>query len=181
MSALSWLWVQKALKNRNPYPRTFQTHFIRCSSCSSVSEEHLLGLSMSVCLSVCCIFLQTRQPAWPFLIVGTHYATMGTEVTVGTHCCDNGRRGHCLGTLTMGTGIIVGSQHNHTSIILSNYSLFVTVIVRPTHFCPVHYKDKWLVSNNKNCHTLSSGMLLESNHLELTHYLCIAIAIICHA
>jgi hypothetical protein len=39
-----------------------------CSSRSNVNEEHLMGSSMSVCLSVA-FFLETRQPAW--LLQGT--------------------------------------------------------------------------------------------------------------
>jgi hypothetical protein len=42
------------------------------SSCSSVSEEHLMGLSMSVCLYVT-VFTRGRQPAWPGVITAQQW------------------------------------------------------------------------------------------------------------
>jgi hypothetical protein len=42
---------------------------IRCSSCYSVSEEHLMGPSMSVCL----FLLWANQPAWSEIIVAQQW------------------------------------------------------------------------------------------------------------
>jgi hypothetical protein len=89
----------------------------RCSSRSSVSEEHRLGLSMYVCR----VFLGTRQPAWPGVTVAAmatevilghivtqqwesmhlleHTVSVGTQAVVGTHCCNSGNRGNCWDTL----------------------------------------------------------------------------------
>jgi hypothetical protein len=44
--------------------------FIRCSSHSSMSEEHLMGLSVSVCLSVA--FFTTVGPEVPFFNLLLH-------------------------------------------------------------------------------------------------------------
>jgi hypothetical protein len=99
---------QKRHKKCNVFRRSWR---------SSVREKHFTGPSMSVTF-----FLGIRQRAWPGVIVGTHscnngntvvwtlfqqgeqrqllectVATIGTEVTVETHCCNNENRGHCLG------------------------------------------------------------------------------------
>jgi hypothetical protein len=57
---------------------------IRCSSRSSVSEEHLIG-SSGPCLSVAFI-VPYRQPALPGVIAGRH-------------CCNSGNRDRCWKTL----------------------------------------------------------------------------------
>jgi hypothetical protein len=77
---------------------------LRYFSHSSVSEEHLTGLAMSVMT-----FLGGRQPTWPLLlhnsgdggpVVGTHYATMGADVTVGKYCFITMVLDHICATIT---------------------------------------------------------------------------------
>jgi hypothetical protein len=70
---------------------TSDIHLFRCSSHSSVSEEHLRGPSMSVCLSVNRVLLGTGQPPWP-------------EVIVGVLCYNIVNRGHCWNALLMWIG-----------------------------------------------------------------------------
>jgi hypothetical protein len=57
---------------------------IRCSSCCSVSEEHLIYPYMSVWWL--CFFVETRQPAWPGSLLDHIFATFWTKVIVDTQC-----------------------------------------------------------------------------------------------
>jgi hypothetical protein len=80
---------------------------IGCSSRSSVSEELLMGPSMSVCQvflinshDVGSLLEHIVAVVWTGVIVGTYcYATVGTEAIVGTRCYNNWSWGHCWNTL----------------------------------------------------------------------------------
>jgi hypothetical protein len=101
-----------------------------------MSEEHIMGPSMSVCLSVA-FFLTERQPAWrghycPVIVPLLQHivvATVGSEVIVGAHCCATITLGHRSSTVThrhcyatVGTEFIVGTR---CATVISDYSLLV--------------------------------------------------------
>jgi hypothetical protein len=73
----------------------------RCSSRSSVSEEYLMGPSVSVCH----VFpTGGRQRAWPGVIVAQQWEPLIR--TVGTHCC-----------ATVGRDVIVGQQWPRIALV----------------------------------------------------------------
>jgi hypothetical protein len=60
--------------------RAYNSTRFKCSSCGSVSKEHLMGLSMSVCLSACLWCLSAK---------------MELDVIVGTYCSGPVRGHYC--------------------------------------------------------------------------------------
>jgi hypothetical protein len=129
------VWYESCLLRPVCIPQVALWCLFECFSWSSVSEQYLTDLSMSVSF-----FRGSRQPAWSDVVVTYCYAWMGTEDIVGTHCCNNkprpllehgcnnGHRGHCWDTmLQQWDRVIVGSKQ-WPRITLSTMTLDTIVV-----------------------------------------------------
>jgi hypothetical protein len=71
LTSLYEMWREEHLLNHSVLQRVHLSNLVRCSLHFSVSEEYLVGPSMSDCLSVCCILHHNDTTVTLNLIVTT--------------------------------------------------------------------------------------------------------------